>query len=41
MNIMASCIKKGDTLTIKCEGADENQMLDEATAFIKNGMGEL
>ena len=40
MNIMAGCIKCGCTLTGECDGADENEMLAEATELIESGFGE-
>ena len=40
MNIMASCIKFGSTITVECDGADENEMLAEATELIESGFGE-
>ena len=40
MNIMAACIKGGSTITVECDGADENEMLAEATELIESGFGE-
>lgn len=40
MNIMAACIKCGSTITDECDGADENEMLAEATELIESGFGE-
>ena len=40
MNIMAACIKCGSTITVECDGADENEMLAEATELIESGFGE-
>lgn len=40
MNIMAACIKCGSTITVECDGADENEMLVEATELIESGFGE-
>ena len=40
MNIMAACIKCGSTITFECDGADENEMLAEATELIESGFGE-
>lgn len=40
MNIMAACIKCGSTITVKCSGADENEMLNAASALIEDGFGE-
>lgn len=40
MNIMAACIKCGSEITVECDGADEQAMLDEAIALIESGFGE-
>ena len=40
MKIMAGCIKCGSTITVECDGADENEMLAEATELIESGFGE-
>ena len=40
MNIMAACIKGGTDITVECDGADEQAMLDEAIALIESGFGE-
>lgn len=40
MNIMAACIKCGSTIAVECSGADENEMLNAASALIEDGFGE-
>ena len=40
MNIMAACIKCGSTITVECSGADENEMLNAASALVESGFGE-
>ena len=40
MNIMAACIKCGSTITVECNGADENEMLNAASTLIEDGFGE-
>ena len=40
MNIMAACIKCGTEITVECDGADEQAMLDESIALIESGFGE-
>ena len=40
MNIMAACIKCGTDITVECDGADEQAMLDEALALSASGFGE-
>lgn len=37
---MAACIKKGSKITVECDGADEQAMLDEAVQMIDSGFGE-
>lgn len=40
MMIMAACIKCGAEITLVCDGADENEMLAEASSMIESGFGE-
>lgn len=40
MNIMAACIKYGTEVTVKCEGADEQAMLEKAVSLIESGMDD-
>ena len=40
MNIMAACIKYGTDFTVKCEGEDEQDMLNKACELIENGMDD-
>ena len=40
MNLMASCIKCGSTITVECNGPDEAVMLQEAAELIESGFGE-
>lgn len=40
MNIIAACIKCGMDITVECDGADEQAMLDEAISLIESGFGE-
>ena len=40
MGIMAACIKCGAEITVECDGADEQAMLDAASALIESGFGE-
>ena len=41
MNIMAACIKAGDTLTVECTGTDEDAALAAALELIRSGLGDL
>ncbi len=40
MAIMASCIKKGMSITVECDGENEQAMLNEAVSLIESGFGE-
>lgn len=40
MALVASCIKCGDEIEIKCEGADEQEALTAAVEAIESGLGE-
>ena len=40
MNIMAACMKCGSEITVTCNGADEEAMLNEAASLIESGFGE-
>ncbi|WP_367926255.1 HPr family phosphocarrier protein [uncultured Ruthenibacterium sp.] len=40
MNLMASGIKQGAEIEIRCEGSDEQAALDKAVALIQSGLGE-
>lgn len=40
MNIMAACIKCGSEIEVRCEGEDEQAMLDRAVELIESGLGE-
>ena len=41
MNLMASCIKMGSEIEIRCEGAQENEALDAAVKLVESGLGDL
>ena len=40
MNLMASGIKQGSEIEIRCEGQDEQAALEKAVALIESGLGE-
>lgn len=40
MNIMAACIKYGSEIEVRCQGEDEQAMLDKAVELIESGLGE-
>ena len=40
LSVLGACIKTGDTITLVCEGEDEEEALKELVAFIENGLGE-
>ncbi len=40
LNIIAACIKCGSEIEVVCDGADENEALEEAAKMIESGLGE-
>ena len=40
LSVLGACIKTGDTITLVCEGEDEEEALSNHVAFIENGLGE-
>ena len=40
LSVLGACIKTGDTITLVCEGEDEEEALNNLVAFIENGLGE-
>lgn len=40
MQIMSACIKCGNEVEIVCDGADEQQVLNEIAGMFENGFGE-
>ena len=40
MNLMASCIKQGSEIEIKCSGDNEEECLKAAVALVESGLGE-
>lgn len=40
LSVLGACIKTGDTITLVCEGEDEEEALSNLIAFIENGLGE-
>ncbi len=40
MSVMSACIKYGSEIEIRCDGPDEQQMLDKAAGMIESGFGE-
>lgn len=40
MNIIASCIKCGSTITVELDGPEEEKAMAEITELIENGFGE-
>ena len=41
MNLMASCIKMGSEIEIRCEGEQEAEALDAAARLVESGLGDL
>lgn len=40
LNVMAAGIKSGTTITVICDGEDEQEALDTVVAAIESGLGE-
>lgn len=40
LSVLGACIKTGDTITLVCEGEDEEEALSNLITFIENGLGE-
>ena len=40
LSVLGACIKTGDTITLVCEGEDEEEALSNLVEFIENGLGE-
>ena len=41
LSVLATCVKCGDTITITCEGKDENEAMDALKNLINSGFGEV
>ncbi|SFC17905.1 HPr family phosphocarrier protein [Butyrivibrio sp. YAB3001] len=40
LSVLGACIKCGDELEFRCEGADEEEAMEAIITAIKNGLGE-
>lgn len=40
LSVLGACIKKGDEITLICEGEDEEKALEVLVKFIESGLGE-
>lgn len=40
LSVLGACVKCGDEIEIMCEGADEQEALDNLVAAINGGLGE-
>lgn len=40
LSILGACVKCGDEIEIMCEGADEQEALDNLVGAINSGLGE-
>ncbi|MCI8453905.1 MAG: HPr family phosphocarrier protein [Lachnospiraceae bacterium] len=40
LSVLGACVKCGDTITLECEGEDEEKALFEIAALIESGLGE-
>ena len=41
IELMASCIRRGSEIEIRCEGADEAEALAAAVRLLESGLGDL
>ena len=41
LNILSACIKCGDTITVICEGADEEEAMKKVVDLINSGLEEV
>ncbi len=41
MNLMASCIKQGSEIEIRCDGENEQEALAKAVELVESGLGDL
>lgn len=40
LSVLGACIKKGDEITLICDGEDEENALEVLANFIESGLGE-
>ena len=40
LSVLGACIKSGDSITIVCEGEDEEAALQEMVRIVEDGLGE-
>ena len=40
LSVLGACVKTGDTITLVCEGEDENKALQAIVGAIESGLGE-
>ena len=40
LSVLGACVKCGDEIEIMCEGADEQEALDNLVGAINSGLGE-
>ncbi len=40
LNVMAAGVKKGATVTVECNGSDEEEALEAVVSAIESGLGE-
>ena len=40
LSVLGACIKSGDSITLMCEGEDEEEALEYLINFIDEGLGE-
>ena len=40
LSVLGACVKRGDEITLICDGEDEQAALDALVALIESGLGE-
>ena len=40
LSVLGACVKCGDNITLRCEGADEEEAMQKLVRLIEGGLGE-
>ena len=41
LSLLAACVQRGDTMTIECDGPDEEAAMRALTELVRQGLGEM
>ena len=41
LSILGACIRSGDTIELVCDGGDEEAAMEELSALVESGFGEI